>query len=309
MIISASRRTDIPAFYSEWFANRVKEGYVLVPNPFNPKQISKIQLTPDVVDCIVFWTKNPAPMMDKLDTFKEFNYYFLFTLNPYEKDIENELPSIEKRIDTFKKLSDQIGKEKVIWRYDPIFTNEKYNVPFHQEAFAKIALRLKDHTDRCTIGFIDHYKHIRPTLSKLNINPLSLEDIRVMAISFQQTLSSSPIHLDTCTVKVDLSDLGIPAGICIDKDLIEKIIGYPISTKKDKNQRDVCRCIESIDIGTYDTCFNGCVYCYANTSYNKLFQNGKMHDRTSPKLTGHINDDDIIKAREMKSLRSDPTLF
>ena len=144
MIISASRRTDIPAFYSQWFLNRIKEGYVLVPNPFNPKMISKVSLHPAVVDCIVFWTKNPAPMIDKLDHLQDYKYYFQFTLNPYGEKLENNLPSVDKRIDIFKRLSDKIGKEKVIWRYDPILTNEEYDVSFHKEAFAQIAYGLKD---------------------------------------------------------------------------------------------------------------------------------------------------------------------
>ena len=144
MIISASRRTDIPAFYSQWFFNRIKEGYVLVPNPYHPKMISKISLSPAVVDCFVFWTKNPAPMLNQLEKLQDYNYYFQFTLNPYGEKLENHLPSINKRMDTFKKLADKIGRERVIWRYDPILTNEEYNVSFHQEAFARIADELKD---------------------------------------------------------------------------------------------------------------------------------------------------------------------
>ncbi|WP_099293878.1 DUF1848 domain-containing protein [Butyricimonas sp. Marseille-P3923] len=308
MIISASRRTDIPSFYSEWFVNRVKEGYVLVPNPFNPKQLSRVRLTPDVVDCMVFWTKNAAPMLDKLDALKDFKYYFQFTLNPYGKEIEGNLPSLEQRIDTFKRLAEKIGKEKVIWRYDPILTNSKYNTRFHEEAFASIASRLKDHTERCMLGFIDHYTHVRQAVTRHDIHPLSMEEIREMATSFVQTIPDT-IHLDTCTVKVDLRDMGIPAGMCIDKELIERIIGYPITARKDKNQRDICQCIESIDIGTYDSCLNGCIYCYANTGKGKLSRNTERHDKHSPKLVGHVLEDDVIKEREMKSLRSDPTLF
>ena len=138
MIISASRRTDIPSFYSTWFFNRVREKHVLVPNPFNPKQISRVRLTPDVVDCIVFWTKNPTPMLDKLNHLKDFKYYFQFTLNAYGKEIETNLPSFEQRIDTFKRLSDLIGKERVIWRYDPILTNETYNTDFQKLLSSKL---------------------------------------------------------------------------------------------------------------------------------------------------------------------------
>lgn len=305
MIISASRRTDIPAFYSQWFFNRIREGMVLVPNPFNPKMISRVRLDPAVVDCIVFWTKNPTPMIDKLNRLKDYKYYFQFTLNPYEKDIENNIPALNKRIEIFKRLADTIGKEKVVWRYDPILTNEKYNISFHQETFAEIAYGLKDHTERCMLGFIDHYNHIRSAVGKFNIKPLQKEEIEQMAVSFKTTIDAYPIELDTCTVKVDLSHLGIPSGMCIDKNLIERIIGYPISARKDKNQRHVCNCVESIDIGTYESCLNGCIYCYAiKGNYNTAEFNMKKHDITSPMLIGNIGEDYIIKDREMKSLKN-----
>lgn len=304
MIISASRRTDIPAFYSEWFFNRIREKYVLVPNPFNPKMVSKVSLDPSVVDCIVFWTKNPLPMIDKLDRLHDYKYYFQFTLNPYGKDIENNLPSVSRRIDIFKRLADKVGIEKVIWRYDPILTNEKYNVDFHKEAFAEIAFGLKDHTQRCMLGFIDHYQHIRQTVREYNINPLRKEEIDQMALSFKDTIENYSIHLDTCTVKVDLSSMGIPSGMCIDKELIEKIAGYRIAAKKDKNQRHICQCVESIDIGTYESCLNGCIYCYAiRVNYNTALYNRQRHDKSSPLLIGTVQEDMIIKNREMKLLR------
>lgn len=149
MIISASRRTDIPAFYAPWFLNRLGEGHVLVPNPFNPRSVSRVSLRPDAVDCIVFWTKNPAPMLPRLGELNGFKYYFQFTLNPYGKDIERNLPSIEERIETFRKLSEMIGKERVVWRYDPILINETYDTRFHREAFARLARKLSNHTERC----------------------------------------------------------------------------------------------------------------------------------------------------------------
>ena len=262
MIISASRRTDIPAFYSQWFFNRIKEGYVLVPNPFNPKMISKVSLNPAVVDCIVFWTKNPAPMIDRLDKLQDYNYYFQFTLNPY-------------------------------------------NVSFHQEAFARIADGLKDHTEKCMLGFIDHYQHIRNAVGQFNIHPLTKEEIEEIAVSFKRTIDAYPsIQLDICTTKVDLRHLNIPSGLCIDKELIERIIGCPILARKDKNQRTVCNCIESIDIGTYESCLNGCIYCYAiKGNYNTAAYNMEKHDKNSPLLIGHLSEDDVVKEREMKSLR------
>ena len=306
MIISASRRTDIPAFYSDWFFNRIKERYVLVPNPYNSKMISRVSLDPAVVDCIVFWSKNPAPMLEKLDKLKDYNYYFQFTLNPYGPDIENHLPAISKRIDTFKRLSDRIGKEKVIWRYDPVLTNETYTPGFHKEKFAEIAYELKEHTEKCMLGFIDHYQHIRTAVSRFNIQPLLKADIEEMAVSFKKTVDTCSIQLDTCTVKVDLTHLGIPGGLCIDNQLVERIAGYPISVRKDKNQRDICRCAESIDIGTYESCLNGCIYCYAiKGNYNTVKYNLNKHDKNSPMLVGELQEDEIVKERLVKSLRND----
>jgi len=307
MIISASRRTDIPAFYSPWFFNRIKEGFVLVPNPYNPKMISRVSLTPDVVDCIVFWTKNPNAMIEQMDQLRDYNYYFQYTLNPYGEDIENKLPPIEKRMEIFKRLSDKIGKERVVWRYDPILTNPTYDVAFHKEAFARIANGLKDHTERCMLGFIDHYHHIRTAVSQYDIKPLQMEEIEEMAISFKDTMQQYPqIEMDTCTSKVDLNHLGIPTGLCIDKKLIERIIGYTIDAKKDKNQRHICNCIESIDIGTYESCLNGCIYCYAiKGNYNTAEFNNRKHDKSSPMLLGHPKVDDVIKDRAMKSLKDD----
>ena len=279
---------------------------MLVPNPYNSKMISRISLDPAIVDCIVFWSKNPAPMLEKLDKLKDYNYYFQFTLNPYGPDIENHLPAISKRIDTFKRLSDRIGKEKVIWRYDPVLTNETYTPGFHKEKFAEIAYELKEHTEKCMLGFIDHYQHIRTAVGQFNIQPLLKADIEEMAVSFKKTVDTCSIQLDTCTVKVDLTHLGIPGGLCIDNQLVERIAGYPISVRKDKNQRDICRCAESIDIGTYESCLNGCIYCYAiKGNYNTVKYNLNKHDKNSPMLVGEQQEDDIVKERLVKSLRND----
>lgn len=307
MIVSASRRTDIPAFYSSWFFNRIKEGYVLVPNPFDAHRISRINLSPAVVDCIVFWTKNPAPMLDNLELLKDYKFYFQFTLNPYGSELENNLPRFRKRIELFKRLADKIGRDKVIWRYDPILTNEVYTVSFHREKFAETAELLKEHTEKCMLGFIDHYRHIRPAIGKFNIRPLLPEEIRQMAVSFRETMDAYPaIALETCTSKVDLSALGISTGLCVDNELVEKITGYSIIARKDKNQRSICACVESIDIGTYETCLNGCIYCYAiRGNYATARRNSGKHDKTSPLLIGRLNEGDIVKEREVKSLRTD----
>lgn len=307
MIISASRRTDIPSFYSSWFFNRIKEGYVLVSNPFNPKMLSRVELDPAVVDCIVFWTKNPAPMMDKLDLLKHYKYYFQFTVNPYGREIEHNLPGLSQRIDLFKRLSERIGKEKVIWRYDPVFINAKYNIAFHREAFAQIAEKLQNYTEKCMLGFIDSYPHIRKVMRKNEIKPLLQEEMEEMAVSFKTTAERYPtLKINTCTVKVDLRHWGIPSGQCIDKELVERITGYSIIAGKDKNQRGVCNCIESIDIGAYDSCLNGCLYCYAIKGNSPTVKTlvGK-HNPHSPLMIGEINEGQTIKERKVKSFRND----
>lgn len=311
MIISASRRTDIPSFYASWFFNRIKDRCVLVPNPYNYRMVSRVSLDPSVIDCFVFWSKNPSPMMDRLHLLEDYKYYFQYTLNPYGNEIESRLPPIMERVETFKRLSDKIGPERVIWRYDPILTNERYDTAFHKESFAEIAEALKDHTEKCMIGFIDHYRHISKSVGKFNIAPLEMDEIEEMAISFKSTADSLNMGLDTCTVKVDLRHLGIPVGLCIDKALIERITGYPIVAKKDRNQRNICNCIESIDIGAYESCLNGCIYCYAiKGNYHTAVLNSSKHNVNSPMLIGNLNGDEVIKEREMRSLRnSQRTLF
>lgn len=306
MIISASRRTDIPAHYSRWFFNRIREKYVLVPNPFDPKTVGRVSLDPAVVDCIVFWTKNPAPMLPRLDELRDYNYYFQFTLNPYGADIEKHLPPLARRIETFKRLSDAVGRHKVIWRYDPILINGKYDVDFHREAFARTAHALREHTGRCMIGFVDHYRHIRRAVGECGIKPLEMAEIEQMAVSFKNAVGPYPMELDTCTVKVDLRHLGIPSGSCVDKALIERIAGYPIFVRKDRNQRAVCNCVESVDIGMYESCPNGCIYCYAiQGNYRTVACNRQRHDPASPLLIGSPYENAAVKEREMKSLRSD----
>mgnify|MGYP000424071197 FL=1 len=195
----------------------------------------------------------------------------------------------------------------MIWRYDPLFTNEKYTVEFHREAFARTAEALKDHTERCMLGFIDHYPHIRRAVGQLNIEPLLPEETEAIAVSFKAFADGYGIRLDTCTVKVDLRRLGIPGGLCVDKQLIERITGYPIAAGKDKNQRAVCNCIESIDIGSYESCLNGCVYCYAiKGNYHSAVSNKRRHDPESPLLIGtpdKLDKDAVIRERPVKSLR------
>lgn len=286
MIISCSRRTDIPAFYSDWFLNRLREGYVLVRNPMNSRQVRNVSLALSAVDCIVFWTKDPAPMMDRLHLLKDYSYYFQFTLTPYDKDIEPNLPPKTKIIDTFLKLSDKIGKKQIIWRYDPILLSTSINIDYHVDRFNELAKRLSGHTEKCIISFIDMYRHLQGNIAGLSIRPPAEIEMRTLAQQLVWIAGSYKMHVTTCAEKIDLTDLGIEHGKCIDDRLISELTGVKLKIEKDKNQRDLCGCVASVDIGEYNTCRHGCCYCYANSNQKKLEKYHALHHSKSPLLIG-----------------------
>lgn len=304
MILSVSRRTDIPNYYSEWFYNRIKEGFLCVRNPMNYHQISEIKITPDLVDCIVFWTKNPLPMIERLDELNKYNYYFQFTLTGYAKDIEMNLPNKKtSMIPIFQELSRKIGKQKVIWRYDPIFFSERYTVDYHLKAFESIAKALNGYTEKCVISFVDIYPKNKKNMNKIAMYDLDEEALKNFAKELWRIADENHMEIGSCAEKIDLGECGIVHNSCIDKELIEKIIGCRLKAKKDKNQRIECGCIESVEIGAYNTCKNGCVYCYANYSPKSVETNSAKHDPMSPLLCGHIEAEDKINIRKVESLR------
>jgi len=304
MIISASRRTDIPAFYSEWFINRINDGYLMTRNPMNKYQVGKINLNPELIDCIVFWSKNPANMIPKLNQLKDYNYYFQFTLNPYPRYIEKGLPPLSELIDTFKRLSDKIGSKRVIWRYDPILLTDEISVDYHRREFEKLASALQNYTSRCVISFIDMYKKCDRNLKPITIRNMTSNDMRMVGYSFSQIAKTYNIEVETCAELINLQDMGIRHGKCIDDKLIEKIIQKPLDVKKDKNQRLECGCVSSIDIGAYNTCPHHCLYCYANFNYEMVEKNRKLHDVNSPFMIGNNHEKDKVTERKMKSLVS-----
>lgn len=304
MILSVSRRTDIPSYYAEWFYNRIKEGLVCVRNPMNPRQVSEIRITPDVVDCIVFWTKNPLPMMERLDELKAYPYYFQFTLTGYGKDVEANLPDKKTMIiPMFQELSNRIGRERVIWRYDPIFFSDRYTVEYHIETFRAMAEALNGYTDKCVISFLDIYAKIRKNMESLFYYELEESELRSFAKEISRIAEQNHICVGSCAEKIDLEDCGIVHNCCIDKRLIEKLIGCELKVGKDKNQRKECGCVESIDIGTYNTCRNGCAYCYANLGAKNVERNAAKYDPASPLLCGCIGEEDKVTLRKKVSLK------
>lgn len=306
MIVSASRRTDIPAFYSEWFFNRLDAGYLYAVNPMNRKQVSKIILSPETVDCFVFWTKNPRPMMEKLAVLdqKGFPYYFQYTLTPYDQDIEPCFPDKNQLVKTFRELSGKIGQDKVIWRYDPILLSDQYTREYHYEWFEKLCHSLCDYTNLCVISFLDLYDKTKRNTKELHLQEISQKDMLAIGEVFAKIAAKYHLRLETCSEEIDLSQYGIEKGKCIDDRLISQIIGKPINVKKDDTQREVCGCVKSVDIGQYNTCQHYCAYCYANYSYSKVKENCQKHDIHSEILTGKLVGDEKITTREMKSIVS-----
>ncbi len=306
MILSVSRRTDIPAFYAEWFYNRIREGYVLVRNPFNYHQLSRIPVTPDLVDCIVFWSKNPAPLMPRLGEIdQDYPFYFQFTVNDYGKEMEPNVPPLDERLETFRVLSKRYGKERVIWRYDPLILTENYDVKWHLQRFKQLAGELAGYTERCVFSFVDIYGKIKSNMEKTGYLPITLAEQEEVAGVFSETAAQNGMDLRSCAEEIDLAAFGIKHSSCIDGELIERIIGCPLDVKKDGTQREQCQCVESIDLGQYNTCKHACRYCYANFNLGGVEKSYMTHDPESPLLVGRPELMDKITDRKVKSLRKE----
>jgi len=300
MIISVSRRTDIPTFYSEWFFNRLKDGYVLVRNPMNYKQISRISLLPKDVECFVFWTKDPSNFMNRLDELKEFNYYFQFTLNAYDKSVEPGVPEKSDLIKTFKMLSNQIGKERVIWRYDPIILSDNFTKEHHYKYFEIFAKMLSNHTEKCVFSFVDLYSKTKRNTKDLGLVEITKDDMIEISSKLASIAKKYKLKIETCSEAINLDQVGVKHGKCIDDDLISRIIGIESKIAKDPNQREECGCVKSIDIGIYNTCPHKCKYCYANYNMTSADKSFREHNPNSELLFGEIRGDEKITDRKIE---------
>lgn len=293
MIISASRRTDIPAFYSEWFYNRVKEGYTLVKNPLNRKQVFRVKLDYETVDAFVFWTKNPAPMIPDLHRLAGYPYYFLFTVTPYNSDIEKNVPGKRIIIDTFKRLSDLTGPDKVIWRYDPVIITSQYNIDFHRESFDRLARELKGYTYKCIFSFMTYYSKCIRNMSGIAYNIPEEKDKIILSRYMAESALENNIKLQSCCEGRELTGTIVKDG-CVSSDLVSELSGRNIITSTDRNQRGGCLCATSLDIGAYNTCIHRCIYCYANHSMDAAGENHRTHNPLSPVIAGTITGDEKI---------------
>lgn len=296
MIISASRRTDIPAFYSKWFINRIRAGWCQVPNPLNYNQLSYVSLRPQDVDAIVFWSKNPAPMLshlDELDTLG-FRYYFQFALNDYPKIFEPDIPSLEERIETFRKLSIRLEPQRVIWRYDPIIISNRTSPDFHCEKFSKIAVAVRGFTQRVMVSLVDYYQKTDRRLSSLESQGFQFDRGAINSQRVWNLLKDlaaiaryNNMEIFTCAEERDFSDFGVPPGRCVDGELLYRLWSLYGHAKKDPTQRPACLCVVSKDIGMNDTCVHGCPYCYSTRNLALAQRRYSEHDPDSPVLWGN----------------------
>jgi len=301
MIISASRRTDIPAFYSEWFMNRIRDGALLVRNPRNANQVRRISLLSEDVDVIVFWTRNPKPLIPSLKELgqRKLRYYFQYTITAYPKLLDTHGPYPAQSIETFKGLSDLIGPEKVIWRYDPILISNYTNIAYHKDMFFRLASQLQGKTHRVVISFADLYKKTIGNLNKVSgLQYIDLLENKYQDLFFEliahitQVAETFHMKVESCGESTSFAQFPIKHGKCIDDELIQKIFGIEVTNKKDRSQREACGCVKSIDIGRYDTCLHGCVYCYATNSRKVALKNYRLHNPESPFILGELREDE-----------------
>lgn len=291
MILNVSGRTDIVAFYTEWFMNRYKEGYVDVRNPFNPIQVSRIKFQD--VDAIVFCTKNPIPIINHLKEIKK-PILFHVTITPYKKGIEPNVPSKKQIIESIKELSKIVGIDNLFIRYDPIFLSKDYNIDYHIKAFDRLCSILKGYVKTIIISFIDNYKNVKKNQQILKVQDFTEEDYKQIGLSFSRIAKANNMTVQTCFEEHNLVEYGFKKGECLSHELAFKLTGKANFKKWSARK---CNCVEMVDIGVYNSCKHLCKYCYANYGENKVTSNFKNHDPNSSLLVGHLRDDEVIKPR------------
>ncbi len=308
MIINTGQRTDIPAFYSEWMANRLREGYVCVRNPYNPQQVSRYRLDPAVVDVIGFCTKNPAPMFPYMDLLKDYGQYWYVTITPYGKDVEPNVPDKHQILEDFRQLSVLAGPSSVGWRYDPILINDKYTVEYHLKAFEQMAGELEGSTKTVVISFIDLYQKVRRNFPEAR--EVAHEDRRLLGKEIVRIAGAHGMTVRPCAEGTWMEAYGADCSGCMTVQMYESAIGKRLIVPPRKPNRDTCACYLACDIGAYDTCRHLCRYCYANSSPENVRTNSRLHDPKSPFLVGNYMEGDVIHEVPQRSwIDAQMTLF
>lgn len=294
MILNVSGRTDIVAFYTNWFMNRYKEGFVDVRNPFNHKLVSRIYF--DDVDAIVFCTKNPHPIIPYLKDIKK-PIIFHVTLTSYKKDIETFVPDKSIIIEDIKEISKVIGKEYLYVRYDPIFLSDKYNLEYHKKAFDRVSSLLEGYVDKIIVSFLDDYKNVRRNKNILKYKELTCDDYKEIGLSFSLIAKQHGMTVQTCYEDEDLVQYGFIKGECLSHEVAYILTGKKYKSWKARGDKK-CDCVQMVDIGDYNCCKHFCKYCYANYDERKVNKNIMMHDPTSSLLIGSLSEDDEIHVRK-----------
>ena len=310
MILNTGGRTDTVQYYSEWLLNRFREGYVLSRNPLFPNLINRIELTPETIDVVVFCSKDYAPILDRQHEISDhFNCYYHYTITAYEKDIEPRVPSIEQSIETCKRLAALVGKEKIAWRYDPVLLTDTYTIERHLETFDRMARELTPYVSRCVFSFVEMYKKLEVNMPELR--PLTDEQKRTLAQGLGAIAKNYGLYLQTCATREDYEEFGIHRSGCMTTEIFSEALGINFKRQTHKGNRHGCACMESRGLGDYNSCPNGCRYCYANKDHAKALENYRLHDPNSPLLLGHVQESDTIKPSVQTSMliKNEPTLF
>ena len=292
MIIQTGNRTDIPAFYARWFANRLREKYVLVRNPYNPTSITRYDLNPDVVDMIGFCTKNPAPMFPYMDRLNPYGQYWFVTITPYGRDIEPNVPNKNTVLDDFCRLSDLVGVRSIGWRYDPVILNKDWTIDRHITAFTYMAAKLSGFTHTAVISFIDLYEKVKHNYPEVRTVPM--KDQLKLTSAFVEIGNRYGMTIRPCAESRELESVGADCSGCMTVRTFETAIGANLSVPPNPNNRKECACYLTGDIGQYNTCGHLCRYCYANADKTIVMRNMKQHDPASPLLIGHVQAGDTI---------------
>lgn len=296
MILNVSGRTDIVAFYTNWFIKRYREGFVDVRNPFNPKMVSRIFFKD--VDLIVFCTKNPLPIIPFLSEIK-IPIIFHVTLTSYKKDIEPNVIDKKKVMEGIKEISKIIGKENIYVRYDPIFLSDKYNLEYHKRAFDKMCNLLNGFVNHIIVSFIDDYKNVRNNKSILKLRDFTSNDYEFIGKNFYESACRNGMTVQTCAEEIRLLEYGFIKEDCVSRELAKRMTDKEKFKTWKARHNECCNCVEMVDIGVYNTCFHGCKYCYANYDESKVGINNQYHDESSSLLIGNLKEDDIIKERKV----------
>ncbi len=301
MILQTGLRTDIPAFYPLWLLRRLEEGYVLSRNPYNPRQITRYRLSPDVVDCIGFCTKNPAPMLPHLDKLAAFGQCWHVTITPYGPDVEPHVPPKEQVMADFRRLSAVLGPRCVTWRYDPILLTETYTIERHLADFASMCAQLEGATDACVISFIDLYEKVKRNFPEAR--SVRREDRLLLGREMAAIASRHGIRLKSCCEGDELAPFGVDTTGCMTLSTYEKALGCRLNAPRQNRSSRECLCHLSCDVGAYNTCGHGCRYCYANADEARVRAAMARHDPLSPLLVGHVEPEDVVRDAVQASWR------